>query len=454
MMRVDELAERIPDSSVIGDGSVVWTSVSTDTRTLEPGALYFALRGERFDGHEFVANAMAAGAAAIVTDHPAQVAVPALCVNDTRLALGTAAAVWRERFHLPLIAVTGSNGKTTVTQMVAAILEAAFGDEGRLATRGNLNNDIGVPLMLFRLNEKQQAAVLELGMNHPGEIRYLARIARPTVALVNNAQREHQEFMDGVEATAHENGEAIEALPAEGVAVFPADDACAPIWRKLAGSRRVIDFALTGSAAVTAHVRAVDGGTDLAVSTPVGDFELALPLSGAHNLHNALAAVAAALAIGVELSAIRAGLESFKPVSGRGVEHRTPAGVTIIDDTYNANPDSVRAAIDLLVQRPSPRVLILGDMGEVGADGPEFHREVGAYARTRGVDTLLGLGDLCSEAVAAFNAGRPETGRHFESVEALIEAARAASASEATLLAKGSRFMRMERVIKALLNPG
>jgi UDP-N-acetylmuramoyl-tripeptide--D-alanyl-D-alanine ligase len=387
----------------------------------------------------------------LLTERLLAVARPQVVVADARHALGAAAAHWRARFELPLIAVTGSNGKTTVTQMIAAILAAAYGEKQRLATRGNLNNEIGVPLMLWQLAKVHRAAVLELGMNHPGEIAQLAAWVRPTVALVNNAQREHQEFMQSVEATARENGEVIAALPAsgEGVAVFPADDGCAPIWRELAGTRRVVDFALDGDAVVTASWEPTPGGASVTMATPAGGIEVALAVAGVHNVRNALAATASALAAGVAPAAIREGLAAFRPVGGRGVRLRTEAGAELIDDSYNANPDSVRAAIDLLAASTPPRTLVLGDMGEVGARGPEFHREVGAYARERGIEALYALGAATRASVAAFGA----RGRHFDDIDALMGALRA-SASAGTLLVKGSRFMRMERVVQALAAAG
>jgi UDP-N-acetylmuramoyl-tripeptide--D-alanyl-D-alanine ligase len=332
--------------------------------------------------------------------------------------------------------------------MIAAILAQAFGERHRLATRGNLNNEIGLPLMLWQLGAQHKAAVFELGMNHPGEIATLAELARPTVALVNNAQREHQEFMQSVEATAYENGEVINALPlsTEGVAVFPADDPCSPIWRKLAGTRRVIDFALEGEAVITAtHALSVDGA-QLSMATPAGVIEVALAITGVHNVRNALAAAACALAIGIEPQAIRAGLARFRPVGGRGVRLRTRAGASLIDDSYNANPDSVRAAIDLLAGFGAPRVLVLGDMGEVGDRGPEFHREVGAHARARGIESLYALGTMTKETVAAFGAGA----QHFDDLEALLRALMPRLNAATTVLVKGSRFMRMERIVKSL----
>ena len=446
MLSVAALARTLPGASLVGDGGVRFGAVSTDSRSCGPGSLFVALRGERFDGHNFAQQAAAQGAVALLVERLVEVAVPQVVVPDSKRALGMAAAAWRAEFDIPLIAVTGSNGKTTVTQMIAAILARAYGENRRLATRGNLNNDIGLPLMLFELTSQQRCAVLELGMNHPGEIEYLAHLARPTVALVNNAQREHQEFMASVEATAYENGATIAALPPEGVAIFPADDACAGIWRTLAGTRRVLDFARHGQAAITAQFHLSPRGSRLAIATPSGVIETQLKMLGEHNVHNALAATAAGVALGIAPAAIGAALASFTPVSGRGVRIELESGAVVIDDTYNANPDSVRAAIDLLAAAPTPRVLILGDMGEVGDQGPAFHREVGGYAKARGIEVLLAIGEQSREAVAAFGAGAT----HLATIEALLDAARAAAVPGASLLVKGSRFMRMERVVQAL----
>jgi UDP-N-acetylmuramoyl-tripeptide--D-alanyl-D-alanine ligase len=441
-----EFAAGIPGAALRGDAKLRFTSVCSDSRQIRPGCLFVALRGERFDGHDFVAAAAASGAVAALVERPVDAALTQIVVRDSRRALGLAAAAWRARFRLPLIAVTGSNGKTTVTQMLAAILARAFGAARRLATRGNLNNDIGLPLMLFELAAGHKAAALELGMNHPGEIAYLAQLAQPTVAVVNNAQREHQEFLGSVEATARENGAAIAALPPDGVAVFPADDACAAIWRNLAGTRRVIDFALSADAMVTGEASLRADGAELEIATPSGLISTRLAVAGEHNVRNALAATAAALAIDVPAAAIAAGLAAFTAVGGRGVRLSLPGGATLIDDSYNANPDSVRAAVDLLAGAPSPRVLVLGDMGEVGSRGAEFHREIGAYARSRGVDVLLALGEAMRDACAVYGPGA----EHFAEVEALIARVRELAAGGGTLLVKGSRFMRMERVVAAL----
>ena len=451
LMTVSELARTVAAQDVRGDGRIGFASVSTDTRTLAQGALFVALRGERFDGHDYARVAADRGAAALLVERAVETTVPQIIVADSKRALGLGAAQWRARFTLPVIAVTGSNGKTTVTQMIAAILAQAHGERNRLATLGNLNNDIGVPLMLWQLGKQHKAAVFELGMNHPGEIAYLAELVRPTIALVNNAQREHQEFMQSVEATAHENGEVLTALPLSdmGVAVFPGDDSCAPIWRTLAGTRRVVDFALEAYAVVTATYELDVEGARISMATPAGLVEVRLAVSGVHNVRNALAAAACAMAAGIAPRDISAGLAAFRPVSGRGARLRTSSGACLIDDSYNANPDSVRAAIDLLAGCASPRVLVLGDMGEVGDRGPEFHREVGAYARERAVDALFALGTQTRETVAAFGPGAT----HFDDVDALLAALPAKATAGSTVLVKGSRFMRMERVVQALVGP-
>ena len=453
-----------------GDGAVRMGGVSTDTRRIAPGDLFVALRGERFDAHDFVGQAQRAGAAAVLFDRWVPgVRLPAIQVADSRRALGELAAGWRARFALPLVAVTGSNGKTTVKEMISAILVERFGQAHRLATRGNLNNDVGVPLTLLRLREEHRAAVVELGTNHPGEVAWLARIAQPTVALVTNAQREHQEFLDGAEGSARENGAAIAALGAEGIAVFPGDDAQAPLWRALAGARRCIEFGLQSDAGGSGHDGPGGGHGGAAVEPgraarfavqaaadarpqrfmlelPDARVEVALAIDGAHNVRNALAAAACAHALGIDGATIAAGLARFRPAVGRLARLRAPGGAVLIDDSYNANPDSVRAAIDVLAACEARRVLVLGDMGEVGARGPQFHREVGEYARERGVTHLLALGEACSGAVAAFGAG----GEHFETLEALLERARGLCDAATVLLVKGSRFMRMERVVAAL----
>lgn len=439
-----------------GAGQTVISGVFTDSRAVTPGCVFVALRGERFDAHDFLDQVITQGAAAVVVEQaPAGLTAPALVVADTRLALGTIGQRWRQQFRLPLIAVTGSNGKTTVKEMIAAILVAAFGVDKSLATRGNFNNEIGVPLTLLRLQAEHQAAVIELGMNHPGEIAVLTALAEPTVALVNNAQREHQEFMASVEAVAEENGSVIRGLAANGIAVFPADDPYTELWRSYcAGKGGSLTFGLTPAADVhCSYSNGADGfGSDLTVSVPSQpSFLVQLAAAGEHNVRNALAAIACTLAIGVDIAAIKRGLESFAPVSGRLqrklATRASCTGALVIDDTYNANPDSVRAAIDVLAQAAAPRLLVLGEMGEVGNDGRQFHHEIGAYAQQRGITQLFTLGQMAAEASTAFG---PQA-RHFTDIAALLAALDAVMTPNTTVLVKGSRFMKMERAVQHLV---
>ena len=455
-------------------------SVSTDSRQAAPGALFVALRGETFDAHDFLEQVAARGVAAVVVEKlPDNFPLPAIVVPDTLAALGRIGHQWRKQFAIPVIGVTGSNGKTTVKEMIASILAAAFGVDARLATQGNLNNEIGVPLTVMRLTGMHHAAVVELGMNHPGEIARLAAIAAPTVALVNNAQREHQEFMHTVEAVARENGSVLAALPADGVAVFPGDDEYTDLWRELAGDHDVLTFGLSDACDVSATYTANSFGSELHVTSSPrrrgsmlsqqesqgeqdrklsvgprlrGDdedtFTIRLAAAGTHNVRNALAAIACTLAAGIPVEAIVRGLEAFAPVNGRLQRKQAANGATVIDDTYNANPDSVRAAIDVLAQAAEPRILVLGDMGEVGTQGPEFHEEIGAYAATRGIGTVLATGDLARHMSGS-------GAQHYEQFDDLLAALdkQLGSKSDATVLVKGSRFMKMERVVQHLITP-
>ena len=454
MFNLQQAQPWLAGARLVGDGLVGVQRVYSDTRTLQPGDLFVALMGERFDGNTFLTQARAAGAvAALCSDEVALRAsgLSGLVAADSKLALGQLASGWRAQFKLPLIAVTGSNGKTTVTQMIAAILRA-WKPQAMLATEGNLNNEIGVPLTLLRLRATHQLAVVELGMNHPGEIAVLAAIAQPTVALVNNAQREHQEFMATIEAVARENGAVIEALGGSGTAVFPADDAYSGLWHELAGARPQLTFAITeqaGAADVTCLAPQWTGAAwQVQARTPAGVFSYTLRVAGLHNVKNSLAAAACALAAGVPLQHIAQGLEAFEPVKGRSralALKLSGRPLTLVDDSYNANPDSVRAAIDVLAGLPGPRLLVLGDMGEVGNEGPRFHAEVGAYARERGIEQLYALGEQSAQAVQSFGAGR-----HFADVDTLNAAVLQALPGLASVLVKGSRFMRMERVVQAV----
>ena len=444
MMRLSEAARALHGEMIGGD--VEFTSVSTDTRTLKPGALFIALRGERFDGHGFVEQALAAGAVAAMVDGKFQGQGTLLRVPDTRLGLGQLAAYWRSKFDIPLVAVTGSNGKTTVKEMIAVILRTACGDDAQvLATEGNLNNDIGVPQMLLRLNVNHRYAVIEMGMNHFGEIDYLTHMATPDVALVNNAQAAHLEGLGSVEGVARAKGEIYGGLKANGTAVINADDNFASLWRELAAGKNILEFGLDHPAAVTGSYRLLPDVTELEIVMPQGRCSTRLHSSGVHNVRNALAASAAVSALGVACDVIGQGLARFAPVKGR--LQRKPAlhGATLIDDTYNANPSSMRAAIDVLAEQPGKKILVLGDMGELGHDAWELHGEIGAYAKDRNIDVLFCLGDNARNMAAQFG----QNAWHFERIQELLADLENLLAPGVTVLVKGSRFMEMERVVKS-----
>lgn len=454
MMRLSEAAAAT--AAVLEGSDTAFDSVGTDSRTLAPRALFVALRGERFDGHDFIPQAVERGATAVMVEQrqlsagAAREGTPRLVVDDTRKALGQLAACWRSRFSMPLVALTGSSGKTTVKEMLAGILRAACegaeGDAVVLATRGNLNNDIGVPLMLLELNAAHRYAVIEMGMNHAEEIRHLARLAIPDVALVNNAGRAHIEFLGSEEAIARAKGELFEELRPAATAVINADDRYAPLWRELASGRRQIEFGIEKSAAVTANYTLRYLESEIVVRMPRGEAHATLRAPGLHNVRNALAAAAAAAALHIAPPAVATGLSRFTGIKGRLQLKRGQGGATLLDDTYNANPDSVRAAIELLAQAPGDRLLVLGDMGELGREAPRFHAEAGAAARAAGIDHLFTLGTHSAHAARAFGAGA----RHYERLEDLLSEMTQRLKPATTVLVKGSRFMRMERVVQAL----
>jgi UDP-N-acetylmuramoyl-tripeptide--D-alanyl-D-alanine ligase len=444
-MRLLEVAQAL-DARAAGP-DVAFELVSTDSRNLPKGALFIALRGERFDGHKFAAQALAQGAAAVMVEENAGLELsPAIMVPDTRLALGRLAAWHRSRMPAKVLAVTGSNGKTTVKEMLASILKVAAGEAAVLATTGNLNNDIGMPLTLLRLTPKHRYAVIEMGMNHPGELDYLSRLARPDAALVNNALRAHLEGLGSVEAVARAKGEIYAGLPEDGVALVNMDDPHAALWRAQAGGRRVVGFGLADGD-VRADCRLHDFGAEVELHTPAGDIELALNVPGLHNVRNAVAAAAMAQVAGASLDQIARGLSAYTGVKGRLQPHGCILGARLIDDTYNANPDSVAAAVAVLAAQKGTRVLVLGDMGELGADAAELHREIGEAARKAGIDRLLCLGDLSVNSVHAFGPG----GMHFERIEELLAEVEQALGPDVTVLVKGSRFMQMERVVKSFM---
>ncbi|MDP4029274.1 MAG: UDP-N-acetylmuramoyl-tripeptide--D-alanyl-D-alanine ligase [Gallionella sp.] len=480
MMLLSQAAQAL-GARLVGEDARIF-AVSSDSRKIQPGDLFIALRGEHFDGYEFVATAMQSGAVAALVNADSYAAHNAildprssmLVVDDTRFALGQLAAYWRRQFDIPLVAITGSNGKTTVKEMLAGILRVAAGsDNAVLATKGNFNNDIGMPLTLLQLNAQHRYAVIEMGMNHPGEINYLTQIACPDVALITNASGAHLAGMGSVEAVAHAKGEIFSGLQQQGTAVINADDAHAPLWRKLTGSHPLLEFGLDGEQAdVTGqwqpHPRKGEAegypmplaspsrtgvGLHLDARTPSGDFSANLQVLGAHNARNALAATAAAIVLNVPLEVIVLGLEKFGGVAGRLQRKAARHGAALIDDTYNANPASVRAAIDVLAQvaqAGGKRVLVLGDMGELGDNAAVFHAEIGSAAREAGIDKLYALGPLSINAARDFGDGA----EHFERIEDLQKALENELDADTTVLVKGSRFMKMERVVQFCLGDG
>jgi UDP-N-acetylmuramoyl-tripeptide--D-alanyl-D-alanine ligase len=445
MMRLSEAAAMLGATFSGTDAEVL--RVSTDSRTIQPGDLFIALRGEKFDGGAFAAQALQQGAAGVVLDAAqAPEIAAAIRVDDTRLALGRLAAAWRRRFAIPLVAVTGSNGKTTVKEMLAAVLrEEAGSGAAVLHTEGNLNNDIGLPLMLLRLRETHRFAVLEMGMNHTGEIDYLTRLMRPDVAVVNNALSAHIGFLGSLENIARAKGEIFSGLADAGIAVFNADDPHAGIWREANAGRCVIDFGLRQPAAVRGQYRPGGFGSELTLALPNATLDIALKVPGEHNVMNALAAAAAAFALDVSHRSIVSGLSGFSGVKGRLQRKAALHGSTFIDDTYNANPDSVKAALAVLATLPGRKVLVLGDMGELGSDAAAMHAEIGLAARAAGVDKLLALGELTKETVGAFGSGA----MYFERIQELLAELENELTPGTTVLVKGSRFMQMERVVKS-----
>jgi UDP-N-acetylmuramoyl-tripeptide--D-alanyl-D-alanine ligase len=432
---------------------VHFDAVSTDTRAIKQGDLFIALKGENFDGAKFVADALSRGAVAAMVSVQGYEQIRSgldplstiLIVEDTRLALGKLAAHWRSQFDIPLVAITGSNGKTTVKEMLASILIDVTGSaENVLATLGNFNNDIGMPLTLLKLRATHRYAVIEMGTNHPNEIDYLTRLARPDVALINNAMGAHLQGLGSLEGVAKAKGEIFAGLAGNGTAVINADDAYATMWRTLAGTHRVFDFALEHHAAVKGKWNAKGYGGMLEVRTPAGEMRMTLQVPGEHNARNALAAATAALALQVPLAAIVKALESFCGVAGRLQRKPGLHGSTLIDDTYNANPASVHAALEVLAQATGKRIFVLGDMGELGDDAVQFHREIGIAARELGIEKLFALGTLSREAVGEFGSGAG----HFAEIEKLEIAIDKELDAQTTTLIKGSRFMKMERVVQ------
>ena len=432
--------------SLIGDDSA-FDCVGTDSRAVRPGQLFVALKGERFDGHDYAEQALAQGAAGVVLEKNTANLAPAIVVEDSYLALGQLAAHWRTKFAIPVVAITGSNGKTTVKEMLSAILAVKAGGMASIhATVGNLNNHIGLPLTLLKLRDSHQYAVLEMGMNHLGEIAYLSDLAKPTLALINNAGTAHLGELGSRDKIAQAKGEIFAGLAANGVALINADEDYAAYWRALNAGKKILTFAMDQAADVQASYQERAGDCMVNLRTPAGEVDFVLPVMGVHNVRNALAASAAAYALGVSNADIATGLAGFSAVKGRLQNKMAIHGARLIDDTYNANPDSMKAAIDVLANQTGEKILVLGDMGELGADAARLHREVGQYAKTKGLKQLYCLGELSLEMVQGFGVGAG----HFDDAAALAEAIKPKLSAQVTVLVKGSRFMKMERVIDLL----
>jgi len=437
------------DAVVLGQ-DVKFTGCSTDTRHLKPSAIYVALRGENFDGHDFVMEAQKKGASSLIVERPVNCDLPTLRVTNTRKALGDLANLWRQRFNLPVVAITGSNGKTTTKEMVKNIFAGQNNPQGKkgvLANQGNFNNDIGVPLTLFNLQAEHNYAVIEMGANHAGEIADLTHITQPTVATITQCAPAHLEGFKTVKGVALAKGEIFTNLKAGSIAIINNDDAYASLWRELAAPHLSNTFALEHTADVMAtDVQLSDNHSDFTLQTPSGKIAIHLPLPGRHNVMNALAASASVLAAGGTLNAIARGLQTMQTVQGR-LQRRTGVnGITLIDDTYNANPASLNAALAVLNQNTEPHCLVLGDMRELGADSILFHQQAGQIARETGVEHLYAIGELSSYAVESFGAGA----QHFEHHNDLIQSLHTQLPPRATVLIKGSRGMQMEKVVNAL----
>ena len=425
-----------------------FNGVSIDSRTLQPGQLFIAIKGASFDGHDFIAAAEDKKAAALLVQCPVKSQLPQIQVNNTITALGQLAAHHRQQFAIPLIGVTGSCGKTTVKAMIASILSHC----GQvLFSESSFNNDIGLPLTLMRLDATHQYAVIEMGTNHFGEIAALTRIARPTVALINNAAAAHLEGLRDVEGVSRAKGEIFQGLSADGTGIINADDTYAAYWESLVIPRKTIHFSIATHTDIMAKDIQLDrnGKARFTLVTPQGEASITLPLLGRHNVANALAAAAAAYAVQAPLSAIKAGLEGVIAVKKRLNEYPAYNGARLIDDTYNANPLSFKAAIEILANLPGERILVLGDMRELGNQEHRYHQELGLEARRQGIERIFAYGELSKATTQAFGA----QAEHFQDHNALIETLKTKLNDHTTVLVKGSRSMHMERVVEALIRP-
>ena len=440
-MKLSDLASLFNNEVEMSD--VTFESVSTDTRTIEPGALFVALRGDNFDGHDYLELAAEKGAVAAIVDCESDAAIPLIKTEDTRLALGKLAAYWRQQLDLKVIGLTGSNGKTTVKEMLTSI----FSEVGNVtSTAGNFNNDIGLPLTLLKIKPEHEYAVIEMGANHKNEIAYLTDLTRPDVALLNNAGPAHLEGFGSLQGVAEAKAEIFSGLDATGIAVINRDDQFAEYWLSVCSKYKTLSFGLSETADVTTKINEADYSGLFELNTPVGEIDIKLNVLGIHNLKNALAASAVAVACGVGLQAIQSGLKNFYGVKGRLQLNKAANDSLVIDDSYNANPSSVRAAIDVLSAQKMKSILVLGDMGELGENAAELHAELGRYAKEKNIDQLMTLGDLSSYAAKNFG----ENGLSFKDKKELIKVAKKQLKEKVAVLVKGSRGMHMEDVVAAL----
>ena len=457
MMTLANIAKKV-GGQLIGDDCEI-ASVGIDSRNITHNQLFIGIKGENFDGNTYALEAIIQGAAAVLVNDADTKARPAVVVDDTRLALGELASDWRKQFSAPIVAVTGSNGKTTVKEMLVAILNAATYKENSLdvtkvhATIGNFNNDIGLPLTLLKMTDQHAYVVIEMGMNHLGEINYLTNITQPTVAVITNAGTAHIGQLGSRENIAKAKGEIFAGLADDGVAVINADDDFAGYWKSLCSTKKTITFGLNNQADVFPSFKEFDAVNQINLTTPNGSISFELNLLGQHNIYNALAASACAVALGISNTDIANGLNNMQAVKGRLQPKAGLNGATLIDDTYNANPDSMKAAIDALKTFATHTIFVMGDMGELGIDAAQMHAEIGGYAKQQRINQLMTFGELSELATRQFginNQDATQNAQHFISLESLIATLKASMQTNVTVLVKGSRFMQMERVINAL----
>lgn len=442
-MPLKKLAKLL-NSELLRTDNTVFQGVSTDTRTLVPRNLFVALHGEKYDGHHFAEKALKMGAACALVEKPLSDQCPQIIVKDTYKALGHIASEWRAQFKFPFVGITGSNGKTTLKNMIASILETAAKPYHVLATKGNLNNHIGLPLTLCQLSEDQRFAILEMGMNHLGEISYLTRMTQPHVAIITNAAESHLEGVGDLDGVAKAKGEIFQGLHDDGTAILNRDDHYYPYWEGLVGQKSKLTFGLHADADVTTRN---ESKHQMTIQTHQGGFDVKLPLLGKHNVMNALAATAACLALKIDFATIKKGLEKVKPEPGRMQPYFLPNGVLIINDSYNANPFSLQAAVNTLATYQGTRILVLGDMGELGENALEYHHSMGEKIRDAGVDYLFTTGKLSLATCKAFG----KNAKHFIDKNELITTLQPLLQKDVVMLVKGSRSMRMETIIEAMV---